>query len=231
MMIPKRRLLTLIFACLCFKKSLICKLNWIFSCYCCACKNSWVTLKKFVEVQLYFVTSLQNKLLIRINLHNYFVLALWGNVRFLALRGRKRFISLNEKVRKRVVIKKVTNACFFMVGRYGRRGRRARRKYYLLAIFRTGLISDYSRLKEVQCLWHLISMDARLIHAFFSRLMPIFCHHPFHIHFLNFCSYSQAVDEEDVEDDDEGVSYSFTSVLHFLGPRHMSPFPEISPCL
>ena len=65
----------------------------------------------------------------------------------------------------------------------------------------------------------------------------IFCHHPFHIHFLNFCSYSQAVEEEDVEGDDEGVSYSFTSLLHFLGPLHMSPVDwagpvsEISPCL
>ena len=103
-----------------------------------------------------------------------------------------------------------------MVGRYGRRGRRARRKYYLLAIFRTGLISDYSLLKEVQWLWHLISMDARLIHSFLFRLIPIFCHHPFHIHFLNFCSYSQAVEEEDVEGDNEGVSYSFTSLLHFF---------------
>ena len=145
---------------------------------------------------------------------------------------------MNEKVRKRVVIKKVTNACFFfMVGRYGRRGRRARRKYYLLAIFRTGLISDYSLLKEVQWLGHLISMDARLIHSFLFRLIPIFCHHPFHIHFLFFCSYSQAVEEEDVEGDNEGVSYSFTSLLHFLGPLHMSPVDragpdsEISPCL
>lgn len=80
---------------------------------------------------------------------------------------------------------------------------------------------------------HGCTTDSRLLFPSHS----IFCHCPFHIHFLNFRPCSQAVDEEDVEGDDEGVSYSFTSLLHFLEPLHMSPvdrtgpFSEISPYL
>ena len=59
---------------------------------------------------------------------------------------------------------------------------------------------------------HGCTTDSRLLFPSHS----IFCHRPFYIHFLNFRSYSQAVDEEDVEGDDEGVSYSFTSLLHFF---------------
>ena len=80
---------------------------------------------------------------------------------------------------------------------------------------------------------HGCTTDSRLLFPSHS----IFCHRTFYIHFLNFRSYSQAVEEEDVEGDDEGVSYSFTSLLHFSGPLHMSPVDragpvsEISPCL